>query len=294
MSFIKKLQEMKQENNTLAGYLKDHLEGYQKARSIHKIHASDLTKDDPEFCPREIALLRINQKARKDQFIGQATKVAFEIGEAYHDLVRDKWLREIAVGNWICPHCKYKVEFSKLPKTVCPQCEYTDWQYDEVGFYSGELGISGHIDYIADLNMQKHIIVEIKSMDKDQYADLVAPLAEHRIRTSLYLKIIESSDSPYKDHIDLTHARILYVSKGYGKKDDDGKFTPFKEYIIKRNDDAIQSYLDKAVAMVAFTEKGLIPCGVCKNAFDKRMKSCGAATHCFGQSYPAGATWTKD
>jgi rubrerythrin len=293
MDFIKSLQLQKQEEHTLSMYLKEHLEGYSKARSVHHIHASDITKDNPEFCAREIVLMRIFSKARKDQFLGQATKVAFEIGEAYHDLVRDKWLRNIAVGHWTCPHCSHQIDFSKLPKIDCPQCGSNKWAYTEVRFMSEEFGVSGSIDFIADLQLQKSVITEIKSMDKDQFSDLVAPIAEHRLRTSLYLKIIESSDSPYKDRLDLQHARIIYVSKGYGKKTELGKFSPFKEYVITRNDAAIETYVGKAKAIKLFEDKGVLPSGVCKTAFDPRCKSCLAAPDCFGQFYPPGAIFKK-
>lgn len=293
MDFIKSLKQQKQEEFTLSKYLQEHLEGYSKARSIHHIHASDITKDNPQFCPREIVLLRILNKKRKDQYLGQATKVAFAIGEAYHDLIRDTWLRDIAVGHWTCPHCAYQVEFSKLPKTPCPTCGNNNWRYTEVRYMSQELGVSGSIDFIADLQLPKAVITEIKSMDKDQFADLAAPLAEHRIRTCLYLKIIDSSDSPYKERVDLEHSRIIYVSKGYGKKDMKGKFSPFKEFVVNRNDATIEPYVVKAKAVKHFEDTGVIPAGVCKSAFDPRCKACLAAPDCFGQFYPVGGIYKK-
>lgn len=291
MNFIAKLAAEKQQEQTLSRYLQENLEGYSKARSVNRVHASDLTKDNPAFCPREIALMRITGKKRKDQFLGQALKVTFAIGESYHDMIRNVWLRNIAVGNWKCPHCEYKIEFSKLPKIKCPTCGSDKWVYDEVGFKSTELDITGSIDFIADLQMQKSVIVEIKSMDKDQFAELIAPLAEHRVRTNLYLKIIDSSESKLKERITLDHARVIYVSKGYGKKDINGKFTPFKEYIVQRNDDVLEPYTKKAIMMKKFTDEGVIPCGVCKNSFDPRIKACLAAPDCFGMSYPAGSIY---
>lgn len=293
MNFINQLQKEQKEEFTLSKFLQENLEGYSKARGVNHIHASDLTKDDPQFCPREISLLRMTGKARKDQYIGQAMQVAFTIGEAYHDMIRNVWLRDIAVGNWKCPHCNAVMEFCKLPKVPCANCGSKKWAYDEVRFQSDELDISGAIDLIADMGLAKSVIVEIKSMDKDQFAELVAPLAEHRIRTSLYLKIIESSNSPFKDRIDMQHARIIYVSKGFGKKNDLGKFSPFKEFVLPRNDASIQSYLDKAINMKKFTDTGVIPCGVCKSSFDSRMKACSVAPQCFGSQYPAGGVFKK-
>jgi hypothetical protein len=153
------------------------------------------------------------------------------------------------------------------------------------------MDISGSIDLIADLGLPKHVIVEIKSMDKDQFAELIAPLAEHRIRTSLYLRIIEGSDSPYKDRIDLTHARIIYVSKGYGKKGEDGKFSPFKEYVITRNDDAIEDYVEKAKMVKLYEDTGMIPYGVCKNTFVGRVKKCHCSKACFTPGFEAGTIY---
>lgn len=288
MDFIANALKEKKSEVSLCSYLNKRLETRKPARSPNVIHASDITKDDPEFCPREVVLLRLLKAKRRDESFSVALNVTFGIGNAYHDLVRDTWLRDIAVGDWVCPHCGNRVYFCKEPKTACIKCGSKKWEYTELTFISNETKATGSIDLIVDLGLPKHVVVELKSLDKDQFNDLVAPKAEHRIRTSLYLRMIETSQSSHIDKIDLTHARILYVSKAFGKKDINGKFTPFKEFIVARDDSATELYVSKAKAVKLFEETGEVPAGVCPNSFCKRLKSCNVATSCFTGKYPAG------
>ena len=289
MKFISNAISEKKSNITLCSYLHTILETKKPARSPKKLHASDITKEDPAFCPREVVLLRLMKVKRKDESFSVSMNVTFGIGNAYHDLVRDTWLRGIAVGDWVCPHCGNKKEFCKEPKTKCEKCGSNKWLYSELGFYSEDLHIDGHIDMVVDLGLPKHVVVELKSMDKDAFKDLVAPIAEHRIRTSMYLQLIAGSNSPHKDKIDMDHARILYISKAFGQKDDNGKFTPFKEFIISRDDAASHPYTEKAKKVKLHTETGLVPSGICPNSFCRRVKSCNVATTCFTSKYIAGS-----
>ena len=106
--------------------LKYHLHKYlaktEPARSHKRVHASDITKQDPVFCPREIALLDVLGEKREDVFLGTSTNVTFQIGRDVQDFVVNCFADlDQAVGNWICRNCHTLHPFCKRP-TACGNC----------------------------------------------------------------------------------------------------------------------------------------------------------------------------
>ena len=278
------------------------LAGWEKARSHIVIHASDLMKD-VEFCPREMALLDMNLGKKKDSYIGTALRITFDHGRSVENLVRNDWLRDVAVGDWECGVCgSVHATFGKVPKVKC-NCGYNRWVYKESRFMSEKNGASGGLDLILDVGEAKLRIIEIKTIDKDEFRKLVAPLAEHKFRTSLYLRLVEESNSELAARINLQVSNILYVSKSYGFKDEtlkangvpDTPFSPFKEYEVLRDDTMSETPLGKAEVLTAWRRDRTIgmPCGVCKNAMTARAAQCPVAPACFSSNYPAKITWKE-
>lgn len=276
-------------DNVLLSILSHALGGYEPARGFHRIHASALT-GEPEFCPREAALCLQTDTKRPDVYISAAMRVAFDNGNAVHDLVRSVWLRDIAVGNWKCATCGNLRKFERYPKNSCDSCGTKNWLYKEVELTHKTAGYTGSIDLIVDLGMGLLKMVEIKTIDKDQFADLLAPLAEHRVRTSLYLDLIRNSTQDHHtSQIDPTSAKILYVSKGFGKKAFNGEILPFREFDVVYAPKSIEPYLKRAEAVLLYKELGVMPKGICKTSFDSRAQKCCVLKHCWGNKYVAGS-----
>ena len=155
-------------------------------------------------------------------------------------------------------------------------------------FVSKEYGFTGSIDVFFDVGAPKWLVTELKIMKPEDFEKLAAPLPEHRIRTNLYMKLIADSNDPYKDKINVFEARVLYVSRGYGKKNvDHDQILPFKEFVVKRDDTDLQWVLKLAKQVKVWRETGQIPSGICKNPLDKTAKNCSASKHCFSGSFPA-------
>lgn len=278
--------------------------GWEPPRDHGHIHASDLMKED-EFCPREWILLDLTNRKRHAQFIGTSLRMTFDHGRSLEWNIRNKYLRDVVAGFWTCGVCGYEhQELCKAPDFKCPKCGYDhQWEYDEVRFQDPTSGVGGGIDTLLDVGTGKYRIIEIKSMDKDEFKTLIAPLFEHRFRTSLYLKLVDISHSPYKDQIDTNEASILYVSKSFGFKDEtlkpagisDAPFSPFKEFTIPRDDSLSETPLNKAMVVTAVRKDPAlgIPCGVCKNALERRAERCACVTACFGAKYPGTLTWME-
>lgn len=295
MKFIKKFHKDKETPDSVKYHLHRHLSGTQKARGTQLVHASEMWKTDGEFCPREYALLDILKKNRPDEFLSTSQRSTFNQGNMFGNWIAHLFAdMGLAVGDWECKHCGNKYEFQKRP-TGCDSCGHKHFLYHECRFISQETGLSCGVDLIRITKGNKHRIVELKTMKDEAFKDLAGPLAEHKIRTTLYLRIIADSGRPEANRIDTTSADILYYSKsGWGPKDTDvvgwkirdAHFSPFKEYEIKRNDKSTETKWYHARRLKEFREghKG-IPLGLCPTQFCKRAKTCSVAEECFSGRY---------
>jgi hypothetical protein len=271
---------------TLTEILSKNLGGWEKARDHSKVHASDITK--PDFCPRRLALLHLTGKSKKDMYVPAALRATFDVGDTTSDLVREKWLGDASHGFWRCETCNKQAPFGTKPQYNCKD-HPSRWKYEEPRFGSPEYDVSGGIDVCTDLGAPKLFVTELKVVNPTDFEKLVAPLAEHRIRTNLYMKLVDDSDSPLRDRFNLKQAKVLYVSRAHGKKSDiNGEILPFKEFDVERNDESLQPYLDKAKQVKVFKSTGVLPGGICATIKDTHAKTCTVCTECFSGEYPQG------
>ena len=270
--------------------------GWREERDHKIVHASSLTSQDTEFCPREYHLLDVLDKKQPDVFIGTALATTFDTGNALAKAITDVYLKDYAVGNWKCIRCDHVFEFSRIPKEC--GCGGENFEYLEVMFYSQKFGFSSSLDLILDMPGEKLLrTVELKTMKADQFKTLVAPLAEHKIRTNLYMTAIKTSDHPNKNEINLEVASILYVMKGFGVKDTsiqdmgikDQNFSPYKEFQIDVDIKVTKPYLAKAKELKGYRDywnkhkksKGLPPMLKECERNGKRANSCSVKSECF-------------
>lgn len=277
--------------------LHERLAETEPGRSIKNIHASDLFKDR-EWCPREIALMLKHDIEPASQFIGTSQRVTFDYGRFVESTMATKWLADVAIGNWKCSTCGAYNQLTKKPikKDCSGKCS---WTFVEPRFLSAVSGISCGTDLLVDVGQQKWRVLECKTIKAEDFKELKAPLEEHRLRTQLYLRIIDEMGEPYRTMINTQEAHIIYVCKGFGNKDQevmtygikDAPFSPFKEFVIKRDDSANQVQVGKAKTLNEYNKTGKMPCGICSNAFNDRAKSCKALKHCFSGESPGELTW---
>lgn len=279
------------------------LAGWQHPRPHGTLHASEVLKG--EFCPREWAFLDMGLAKKKKEFIGTAMRITFDHGRDMEYRLRNEWLRRFMIGFWSCRVCKHDhPTFGKVPMAKCPSCGWEQWEYKETRLLSPTSGVSGGIDGFVDVGQSKAVILEIKSMDKDEHKKLAAPLADHKIRTSLYLRLADETLMKQSDRINTKQAKILYVSKSYGFKDEsmkeagipDSPFSPFKEFSIDRDDSLTDDVLNRAKALTLWRklppdQNPGLPCGVCINGLTKRAQQCCAVGPCFSGHHPSTITW---
>lgn len=299
------IKALKKELPTLKFLLHQRIAMFEEPRPHFPLRASDLLKPTAEFCPREHAFMDMGVAKKKGSFVGTSLRMTFNHGTFMERQIRDVYLRDIVVGQWECGICHHEhSSFGKAPKIKCPSCGWGNkWGYKEPRFADEETGVSGGIDMLLDIGQPKLLIVEIKTMTPEDFKTLAAPLAEHKFRTSLYLKLAESSKWEVSDRVNTTESKILYVTKSFGFKDEtlklagikDAPFSPFKEFTIRRNDDILANPMAKAKVLQKWraTKQGM-PAGVCSNGLCKRAQGCPAVAPCFSGSYPSTLTWLEN
>lgn len=282
------------------------LGGWQPPRPHGTIHASEVLKEG--FCPREWAFLDMGLAKKRDEFIGTAMAITFAHGRDMEYRLRNEWLRKSMVGLWECGVClsEHPV-WGKQPFGACSKCGYShQWRYKETRLESKVSGVSGGIDGFVDVGEKKARILEIKSIDKDQFKSLQAPLADHKLRTSLYLRLAHEALLVEAERINTARATILYVSKSFGFKDDtlkeagiaDSPFSPFKEFVVERDDSLTDNPLRLAKVLTTWRnlpseERYNMPCGVCSSGLIKRAQQCSAVSPCWSGNYPGKITWLE-
>ena len=263
-------------------------------RAIEILHASELTYEDTEFCPRERAFLLRDGDNRKPTRLGTALNITYQVGRWYEDQIRNHWLRPYVLGNWECRDCHHLHEYQTVPDK-CENCGISGdlCTYIEPRAYSPEYDTSCGIDFLLWKD-ERLTACEIKSIDKEYFKDLKAPMSEHRRRTQFYLDLLSHSTwMDFDVDINLDFAYLLYVSKGFGIADDyegrhgvpDAKFSPFKEYKIQRGDGkGLKQVYDKALAVKQFKTDGTIPPRtICPTINCKRASKCTMRETCFGE-----------
>lgn len=298
MKFIKELRKKDQESaqDSIRLHLHNALANKQKARPTKRVHASEMWKSDMfgqsgEFCPREYALLDILEKRRPDEYIKTCSQMVFHFGHHVADIVIQALAEKgKAVGHWKCQYCEHLYKFQKRPRE-CSECEHDKFDYIECRFKSKETDMSCGVDLLVPTLSGKHRIVELKSIKDEEFKKLEAPLQEHKRRTNLYMRIVEDSKGTRSKKINTQEAVVLYVSKGgYGCKDSnlhkegitDGPFSPFKEFLVKRDDTVTQVKWEHTRTLKEWREgkrpmmKGLCPTRVCG-----RAQSCSVVEACF-------------
>lgn len=269
---------------------------YERERDPWVLHASDLTRED--FCPRERVLLRKLDREPKGRTLTAAQRLVHLVGQQQQELITEL-LADVAVGDWACSACGAVQEFCPRP-TSCPECSFDLLHYREMRFTSEVSGGSCGADLLVRLpGRELLVLVEVKGLQKDEFQSLRMPLAEHRVRTSFYLRCIAESGNPAKREIDCTEARILYVTKGgWGQRDPevsewglgDGAWSPFKEFVVARDDEASGYVFENAVSVTRCEEDGTYPEGICPTRMVQRAKSCPVVHECFSGRFPAGGS----
>jgi hypothetical protein len=280
MKFLKTAVERSNKLGGVKGLLHREVGGFEPARSKKEIHASDLTKE-VEYCPRQIRLMEKLGKKEKDQWIPMTLRLTFDEGTMKQGLLNNKYLKNFMVGEW-----RYTgTDAHGLNMGGWGHCDksHPEFEYREPFFKDPISEAQGSVDALIRLPEQEKLrVTEVKIIATSMYPKLLAPLAEHKLRTQFYLSLIARSDHPHKDEIDFQKASVLYWLRGHGMKDEHGEITPFKEFIVKRDDEAVEYLFSKALALTLSRGNDCaLPSQICPHQMCSRAEKCPVSKECF-------------
>ena len=280
MEFLKKRTEsltpVKDVLDTILG-------GEDRPLSRRVLHASDLTRT-PEFCPRQVAYEDMGVR-RRPSYLPGPMQVTFHDGLDKQDRV-SMYLKDYLIGDWECASCGKSFLWTKFPKaTGCSRDAKCRIKYREVMFRHSELGFVGRVDAFFVLGGRARL-VEMKIMADHLLQKLSAPLAEHRLRTNLYLDLVRNSDHLGRSDVRTDEASILYINRGYGRKDAKGLISPFREYVVKRDSSALSEPHGKAAVVNRWRASGksLMPCRACAGSAQGKSRRCHSVSRCFSEA----------
>jgi hypothetical protein len=293
---MKSLQKMKEGGVSIARMVHERLTGVDSFHPHKALHASDLSSIERPFCPREFYLMDMLKVSREPRPLAAAMRMTFDVGIDSQRRLNNQYLRDVMWGHWVCPHCseEYRYCFDPGP---CKVCEHKKLEYREVVAASLPHGIVGSIDAIVKTAMPKLRMVEMKTIDKDACKKLTEPQPEHVLRTNLYLQLIALSKD-LKHVVDSDTGHVLYTSKSFGFLTEDyaadmpvEKFSPFKEYKIKRDPEALTEVLGKAECLHKCRVHHRVPARLCESVDEKRAQACPVHQQCFSGQIPQQVTW---
>jgi hypothetical protein len=272
---------------SVVAVLRAHLGGNQLNRPRTVVHASDITQ--PDFCPRRWALMDHLEVPTGSTHVSTALDVTFRIGKETERLLVEEWCGENVVGNWRCDLCNDQRTMVPHPGGFCKDGRRHVWRYRQIVIDAPKYGVTGSLDAVFNVGSPRLMLVEVKILNTDDFDKIQVPKPEHRYRTNLYLKLLAESGHPYADRFNLHEARVLYVSRGYGRMNPQwNEILPFKEFEVQRDDASLTPLLQRAKALQVHRDvKQGMPSGICDTATDKIAQKCSVCKECFSGDYPA-------
>ena len=234
-------------------------------------------------CIREYILgHKLNRK--KVQYVDASLSIVFDIGNSLHSIIQnsDRYFKGMKMGHWKCTACDYEVTTICLRPKVCPNCHKDKLQYNEIDMMIP--GLTAHPDLFLWFPwVDKARVAEIKTIKKDAFLELVAPIPENVYQMTGYVHI--ANEMGVGVDVDTEVGYLVYVPKEHpGMKN-----FPIKIFKVRPEPVYTKDIKKKVFEYLNYynpeTKKvtGLpLPIDECKNNRWKgyRSKSCPVAKEC--------------
>jgi hypothetical protein len=226
----------------------------REQRPIGKPRASGLYK----CCIRMHALgNRYDLSERK--WADFSWRITYGIGNAVHywiqnapDILGDK-----RRGWWRCTACGRVRYFGAPPKARCEICNARAEAtiYHEHGInISHPLAVTGHPDMFLEQARGIYRVLEIKTIARQEFLRLVAPLIEHLWQVEVYAWACKQKASKLPVKIDDSLSYILYVAKQHLVKP-----LPVKMFPVEHDPNVLRRALTKLREYRRSVEDGTLP-----------------------------------
>lgn len=238
------------------------------------LHASALVNDG--FCQRAEVIGRRSGEAIIEPSWG-AMRVVWALGRAAEHHVRTQLIKSMpgnSYGDWSCP-CGRSSHRGQFKRRTCGSCGHPVAIYGEAHIQSEDYRLSGSPDFVW-VHREEFHLVEIKSIKRDGFEALVAPLLNHTHQVKLYAYLYHLAG-----HRVSQTQRIIYVAKDYIQGG------VYREFTVTQNFNAPEPWLTRCLedALVA-TQTAEVPPRLmaCDNPNSARARRCPMVGTCFSLS----------
>lgn len=237
------------------------------------IHSSSLE----DFCARRAAILDKSNSVPRE-YVQGSMKVVWAIGRAVERHVRDALIDSMGkssfYGVWSC-RCG-KTKHKGLGANIkCDSCGTTTNYYEELTIYDDEYNIASNPDLRYVNEDKQHTIIEIKSMNGDDFDKLDTPKDAHVRQAARYVKFARRSGSVVSGKVKVVYVRKDFIYNGIYKI-----FTVDTD--TKRYEKLVEDELIQAVELKKYFSSGELPERVfCSSAMSPMAKKCAVCSECF-------------
>lgn len=186
----------------------------------------------PDLCLRKIQIMRKFGIDPYEKYVSSNDRLIWATGLAFEDLIRVQFTASIGHDNvfgdsYTCKcgaekiNLKYKCSGLSIPK--CDKCGTLCDNYNQLVMKLDKYGISSEVDFGYYNATGRIVMVETKSMKKEQYLDLKRPIKVHIRQAVFYANCAIECGYDIADYV-----MIIYASKGVTSYTDGPPYKAFK------------------------------------------------------------------
>jgi hypothetical protein len=243
------------------------------------VHVSSLINGD--WCPRAHLIHRAHAQDHYENVLPQM-RIVWALGRAAEQHVRSQFIRahgkHRVIGKWQCLCGESTREGVGAEFVKCTGCGSPIETYRELVLHDAELGLIGSPDLVFVAEDGGYEVVEIKSIKKDGFAELIGPKPDHVLQCYGYVDFLRRTTG------NRVNGRVLYVAKDFINP----KQSPYREYRIDDHFEATASQVYDGLKytlskMREHQQSNTLPerLDACSSPASKRARNCAACTLCF-------------
>lgn len=250
------------------------------------IHVSGLI----DYCARKESLAFSNRLAgggARMRKVMAADRIIWAIGRAVESHVRAQFVEGTrgagVIGEWSCK-CGQTTKRGEMPRTICRTCGEKASKYGEYTLRDDVRKVVGNPDLLYERPDNGAVrVIEIKSMNVNQYKELESPVAHHVVQAACYHRLLRENGFTPDDIVS-----IFYACKDFHPKPYKEFHVVIDEHISARIDDLFELAATRSEWIESHKAGGCVSLperlGACSSPTATRAKNCPECLGCFSRN----------
>jgi hypothetical protein len=239
------------------------------------------------ICTRRHILAHIHNLERVKSVL-PAMRIVWALGRAAEAHVRGQFIDHVqrhgVIGTWVCKCGYLKTSGLYIDQPSCPRCRTKNSNYKELALFDHDCRITGSPDFlVVRPDNKKIMVVEFKSINKEDFSKLQAPKRDHVLQAMAYNELLRLNNCDPD-----TRITVVYISKDYQIG------SPYKEFLIERTSEYETNInimwqnaltISEAIKAHSTNKEVKIPAKLasCNTLDSSTVKSCDCAAICFAK-----------